>query len=129
VAASGADRRWCASLVCASATAAAVAASALGPPTYVITGWRDEHRTGEDDQLTACLIERARTGRPLDAAATARAVATSQEAEVTLALGPDHVDPRDVELATRVDAFGFAMEAHPHPDGLFLLPQKEPTSL
>jgi 2-phosphosulfolactate phosphatase len=128
VAASAADRRWCASLVCASATAAAVTASALGPPTYVITGWRDERRQGEDDQLTARLIERARTGRPLDAATTAHAVATSREAEVTLALGPDHVDPRDVDLATRVDAFAFAMEAHAHPDGLLLLPHTDPAS-
>ena len=126
VAASAADRRWCASLVCASATAAAVTASALGPPTYVITGWRDEHHPGEDDHLTARLIERARTGRPLDAVATAHAVAASREAEVTLALGPDHTDPRDVDLATRVDAFGFAMEAHPHADGLFLLPHSDP---
>ena len=120
VAAAAAERRWCASLVCASATAAAVTASALGPPTYVITGWRDDERRGEDDLLTARLIERARTGRPLDAATTANAVATSREAEVTLALGPEHVDPRDVELATRVDAFDFAMEARPSPDGLLL---------
>ncbi len=120
MAASAADRRWCASLVCASATAAEVTASRLGPPTYVVTGWRDQHHPGEDDQHTAQLIERARTGQPLDAAGTAAAVAASPEAAVTLALGPGDADPRDIELATLVDAFDFAMEAHRHPDGLLL---------
>jgi hypothetical protein len=33
------------------------------------------------------------------------------------------VDPRDVELATRVDAFDFAMEARRRPGGLELTPQ------
>ena len=126
VAAAAADRRWCASLVCASATAAAVTTSGLGPPTYVITGWRDEHHPGEDDRRTARLIERARTGQHLDAGATAGAVADSAEAAVTLALGPGDVDPHDIELATRVDAFDFAMEAHSHANGLLLLAHPEP---
>ena len=38
VAASGAERLFAASLVCASATARAVEATGLGAPTYVITG-------------------------------------------------------------------------------------------
>ncbi len=49
VAAAAATRLWCAALVTASATARAVAASGLGAPTYVITGWsssaRDPART------------------------------------------------------------------------------------
>jgi 2-phosphosulfolactate phosphatase len=120
VAASSAGRRWCASLVCASATAAAVNDSGLGDPTYVITGWFDDQHLGEDDQQTARLIERVRVGAPVRAEETARAVAGSREAAVTLRLGPGHVDPRDVELATRVDAFGFAMEARRGADGLQL---------
>ena len=94
--------------------------SGLGDPTYVITGWRDEQHPGEDDQQTARLVERVRTGQPIRAEETARAVAGSREAAVTLCLGPGHVDPRDVELATRVDAFGFALEAHRGADGLEL---------
>ena len=66
VAARAAERLFAASLVCASATAAAVEATALGVPTYVITGrFPDKPDGGEDDLLTAQLIERARTGRPL----------------------------------------------------------------
>ena len=112
VAATGAQRRWCASLVCATATARAVTGAALGDPTYVVTGRRDDERQGDDDRLTAELIERVRTGEPPRVEETARAVAGSREAAVTLALGAGHVDPRDVELAVRVDAFDFAMEAH-----------------
>ena len=47
VAARSATRLWCASLVCASATAAAVRASGLGSPTYVITG-NFEDRAGDE---------------------------------------------------------------------------------
>jgi 2-phosphosulfolactate phosphatase len=118
VAAESATRRWCASLVCASATATAVTGSGLGAPDYVITGWFDDDHPGEDDMQTAYLIERVRRGLPMGAAETARAVAGSREAEVTLALGVGHVDPADIELATRVDAFDFAMEAHRTPRGL-----------
>lgn len=122
VAATGAARRWCAGLVCASATAAAVRASGLGAPSYVITGWRDASRPGLDDLETARLIDRAWSGAPLDAAATAEAIVSGDEAAMTLALGAGHVDPRDVELAVRVDAFDFAMEATSGPDGLVLRP-------
>jgi 2-phosphosulfolactate phosphatase len=121
VAAVAAQRRWCASLVCASATAAAVTASGLGDPTYVISGWTGDQRRGEDDRLTAELIERVRTGAPIRAGETAAAVAGSREAAVTRSLGAGHTDPRDIEFATRVDAFGFAMEAHRTPAGLELV--------
>ncbi|WP_375483062.1 2-phosphosulfolactate phosphatase [uncultured Jatrophihabitans sp.] len=120
VAASGAARRWATGLVCATATARAVAAAGLGAPAYVLTGDRGADHPGEDDRLTAELVERVRTGEAIDADRTARAVATSREAEVTLALGPGHVDPRDIELAVRVDAFDFAMEARPTDGGLLL---------
>jgi len=121
VAASSAARRWCASLVCASATAAAVAGSGLGDPTYVISGWRDDEHPGEDDQETARLIERVRTGKPIRARETAKAVAESREAAVTLGLGAGHVDPRDIDLATSIDAFDFAMEARRSANGLELV--------
>jgi 2-phosphosulfolactate phosphatase len=122
VAASAASRLWCASLVVASATAEAVRAAALGAPTYVLTG-RDPARgpeSGSDDRLTAELIERARQGLSLEADRTARAVAASPEAAHTLALGPDSAPPADIELATRVDAFDFAMEAVRTPAGIRL---------
>ena len=112
VAAADADRLWAASLACASATARAVDTAGLGEPTYVITG-RFEDRpdaTGTDDEMTAELIERARQGQPLAAAATSSALLATDEAARTLALGPEHCDPTDIALAATVDAFDFAME-------------------
>jgi 2-phosphosulfolactate phosphatase len=122
LAAESATRLWCASLVCASATARAVESAGLGPPTYVISGRFPDvaAHSGSDDLFTAELIERARVGLPLDAVATANAVATSQEAAHTMALGPPHVDPDDVVYATRVDVFGFAMEVQRDDRGLAL---------
>jgi 2-phosphosulfolactate phosphatase len=122
IAARDATRLWCASLVCASATAAAVNGAGLGAPTYVITGnFPDRPElSGADDLLTAQLIERARTGASLDAATTAEEVATSDEAARTLAAGEGHVHPEDIAYATRVDAFTFAMEVTRTADGLRL---------
>ena len=122
VAAAAADRLWCTGLVTASATAAAVRSSGLGAPTYVLTGRFPDapDRSGDDDRHAAELVERARVGAPLAAAATAQAVASSDEAARTLALGGGDVHPDDIAYATRVDAFAFAMEATRHPDGLRL---------
>ena len=112
VAARSATRLWCASLVCASATAAALRASGLGEPAYVITGNFEDRPelNGADDLATAHLIERARLGHDLDSTGTADFVANSNEAKRTLTLGHGHVDPDDISYATRVDAFDFAME-------------------
>jgi len=122
VAARSAARLWCAGLVNASATAAAVRSADLGAPTYVITGdFPDRPElSGHDDRLTAQLIERARIDAPLEADVTAKMVAASDEAARTLALGGDHVDPEDILYATRVDLFDFAMEAVRTADGLRL---------
>jgi 2-phosphosulfolactate phosphatase len=112
IAARNATRLWCASLVCASATARVVNRSDAGPPTYLITGRFPDAGplSGDDDLATAQLIERARVGAPLDAASTASFVANSDEAIKTMQLGDGHVDPDDISYATRVDAFDFAME-------------------
>ena len=123
VAATRAQRLFAASLVCASATAAAVEATALGTPTYVITGrFPDKPDGGEDDLLTAQLIERARTGRPLQAEATADAVGRSREAFRTRALGDEHMHPDDFAYATAVDRFDFAMEVERVDGGLCIRP-------
>lgn len=112
IASTGAERLWCTGLVTASATARAVAASGLGVPDYVLSGVLPEHgMTGEDDLLTARLVERARRGEPLAAARTAAAVAGSEEAAHTLSLGPEHTPPGDIELCVDVDRWDFAMEA------------------
>lgn len=118
--ATAAGRRWCASLVCATATAAAVNASGLGEPSYVITGWHNAQHSGEDDMQTARLIERSRQGQPLNTERTIAAIVASNQAAVTFGLGPGNADPRDVELAIRVDAFDFAMEAEATAGGIVL---------
>ena len=111
VGAADATRLWAASLVVASATARAVVTAGLGEPAYVITGRFEDHLDGgADDVFTAELIERARTGRPLETVVTAAALLATEEAAKTLALGSEHTDPRDIELAAAVDAFDFAME-------------------
>jgi 2-phosphosulfolactate phosphatase len=121
VAARSATRLWCASLVCASATASAVRTAGLGAPTYVITGWSaSAPGSGADDLATAELIERARCGEALEAGATAHLVATSEEAARTLAIGPGHAHPEDIERAVAVDAFDFTMEVTRGPHGLRL---------
>jgi 2-phosphosulfolactate phosphatase len=112
VAAAATTRLWCASLVCASATAAAVRRAAIGDPTYVITGrvpGRPD-RPGTDDLVTAQHIDALRLGGSPDPSIVAGLVASSDEAGRTLALGWDHVDPEDIEFAIAVDRFAFAME-------------------
>ena len=80
----------------------------------------DPIRTGEDDALTAELIERVRLGLPADSEATSAALLATREASRTLLLGPEHCDPTDIELAANVDAFDFAMEANRTDEGLRL---------
>jgi len=122
LAARSAARVWCASLVCASATARAVVASGLGAPGYVITGRIvDQPEYGDDDQAVASFIEQARQGLALDPDRVAREVAESDEARRTLALGAGHVHPDDIAYATRVDAFDFAMELRHEANGARLV--------
>ena len=106
-----AERLFAASLVCASATVAAIDSTGLGAPTYVITGrCEDTLDDGEEDLLAAKLIERARGGRSLEATAIARAVTGTPSAVRILAMSRDHAHPDDVAYATAVDRFDFAME-------------------
>lgn len=122
VAARSADRLWCASLVCASATARAVTSAGLGVPSYVISGWwadRDDH-PGTDDRFTAAFIDGLRRGERPDPEVVAKQVAATDEATRTLALGAGHVDPRDIDYAVAVDRFDFAMEVTRDADGLRL---------
>jgi 2-phosphosulfolactate phosphatase len=111
IAATCAERLFAASLVCASATAAAIDSTGLGAPTYVITGrCEDTLDDGEEDLLAAKLIERARGGRSLEATAIVRAVTGTPSAVRILAMSRDHAHPDDVAYATAVDRFDFAME-------------------
>ena len=123
VAARSATRMWTASLVCASATAAAVNTSGLGAPTYVITGRFPDRPddSGEEDVLAASFIEGVRRGEPVDPVATADAVPDTDDARHTLLLGPEHVHPDDIDYCVRVDHFDFAMEVERTARGLRLV--------
>ena len=111
IAAKNAERLFAASLVCASATARAVNATALGVPTYVVTGrFPDTPDGGEDDLVTAQLIERARLGEPLAIPATQNAVATSRWAKRMAQMDEGDVHPDDIAYSIDVDRFDFAME-------------------
>ncbi len=122
IAATHADRLWVASLANASATAHAVDAANLGDPSYVITGCFADtpEATGDDDRLAADLIERVRLRQDPDTSRTAAALLATDEARRTLALGADHCDPLDIEFASRVDVFDFAMEVTRDERGLRL---------
>jgi 2-phosphosulfolactate phosphatase len=122
IAAANATRLWCASLVCATATARAINESGLGTPTYVITGrfQNGPPDAGSDDVACADYIEQTRTGLPVDHAACIDRIVNSGEAVRTLLLGEGHVDPDDIVFATRIDAFKFSMEVTRHPMGLCL---------
>ena len=123
VAARSATRMWTASLVCASATAAALNTSGLGAPTYVITGRFPDrpNDSGEEDVLAASFIEGVRRGEPVDPVATADAVRDTDDARHTLLLGPEHVHPDDIDYCVRVDHFDFAMEVERTARGLRLV--------
>ena len=121
LAARDAERLWVASLACASATARAVDAADLGAPTYVITGRFPDR----PDQLG-----RRRHPRPRTRSSGCGAAGPSMprrwppssspptKRRARLMLGPEHCDPSDIEFASRLDAFDFAMEVERTPDGL-----------
>ena len=122
VAARSATMLWAASLVVASATAAATGVGPEREPTYLITGWFTDRpdRPGTDDRLTADYMEGVRRGERPDPREAADRVAASDEATRTLALGPEHVDDRDIEYACDVDRFDFAMPVERSSEGLRL---------
>ncbi|NND75422.1 MAG: 2-phosphosulfolactate phosphatase [Ilumatobacter sp.] len=128
VAAQDATRLWAASLAVASATAAAVRSSDLGEPTYVITGLVDHRpdRAAADDILTAEVIDALRLGESVEPESVSAALLATEEARLTLALGPDHCDPTDIDLASRVDEFDFAMEVERTAAGLRLVRTADP---
>jgi len=91
--------------------------------------FKDQHRgalaiSGDDDRLTAALIERARQSQPLAAERTAAALLTTMDAKRGVTLGPEHLPAIDIELAAEVDEFDLAMEVTAHDRGLRLEPRR-----
>ena len=124
IAAKNADRLFASSLVCASATANAVRNAGFGVPTYVITGrFRESPEGGEDDLVTAQLIERARLGVALAIDATKEAVANSVWAQKIGEMNVNDVHPDDIAYSVDVDRFDFAMEVERVGTRLRLVPR------
>lgn len=114
----GAEPVFAASLVVATATALAV--SGASTVTIVSAGLHGTNPSYEDDR-TGDLIEATLVSSP-DPASVAADVAGCERAE-TLRESP-WSGPRDVEIATDVDRFAFAMEAVKQLDGIVVLERR-----
>lgn len=102
LAASSATRMFCASLVCAQATAAALGTS--DAVTYVLSGRSEQRRAiddADDDLAVAQYIDDARFG-PADSAEAIRRVTRSKAAA---ALRRSGIPETDIDLSVQVDAF------------------------
>jgi len=127
IAATHATRLWCASLVCATATARAINKAAIGAPVYVISGRVPDRpdASGSDDLACAQYIESMRISRTVDPAPTLDRIRNSDAAHRTLRLGEGHSDPEDIIYAARIDIFDFAMEATRTSHGICIRPIRE----
>lgn len=97
------------SLVCAKATVAAIQASDAREICFVITGeWVD--RDGDEDIACADYMEALLQGEPTDPETFARRVRDSDFGRRFLSGTWPHLPPADLELATQVDRFDFAMQ-------------------
>jgi len=104
----GARRLFAASLVCARATAAAIRAAKAREVRFVITGeWVD--RDGDEDIACADYIEALLSGETCDPAAFARRVRDSDFGRRFRSGAWPNLPLADLDLATEVDRFDFAM--------------------
>jgi 2-phosphosulfolactate phosphatase len=119
VAARSAERLYCASFVCAGATAKAIQSGEPADVTFVVTGDRG---TAEEDRACAEYIARLLDG-PADPELflwRAERSPASQRLRGQAAGGSLGVHEDDVEVCLEVDRFGFAMEARDE-DGVLTL--------
>jgi 2-phosphosulfolactate phosphatase len=99
---------YAASLVCARATAKAIAASGTRDVSFVITGeWVD--RDGDEDIACADYIEALLSGRAIDPASYAQRVRGSDFGRRFGAAAWPNLPLADLELCADVDRFDFAM--------------------
>lgn len=101
-------RLYAASLVCARATAAAIAAAGAAEVCFVITGeWVD--RDGDEDIACADYIEALLRGEPSDPDIFAHRVRHSDFGRRFAAGSWPNLPLADLELAEQADLFDFAM--------------------
>lgn len=111
---------YAASLVCARATAAAIQASGAREVCFVITGeWVD--RDGDEDIACADYLEALLRGETADPEHFARRVRNSDFGRRFRSGTWPHLPPADLELATQVDRFDFAMQVE-RANGHLLIP-------
>lgn len=108
IAATGAERRYAASLVTASATARALRASSAERITLVPMGGSGVERTDEDE-LCAMHLRNLLEGRSGDLASVRRLVLAGAEAARYHDPARPHLDPRDLDIALDVDRYDFAI--------------------
>ena len=119
----GAQPLYVASLVVASATAAAV--SDHPEVTIVASGTAGTGEAVEDD-VCASLIESLLLSGRADTAAAGDTVAASARAEYLNSSSFAH--PDDVRLCSTVDRFEFAMSARAQPGAVVVTPNRDPGS-
>ncbi|HMR48616.1 MAG TPA: 2-phosphosulfolactate phosphatase [Arachnia sp.] len=112
VAARNAEHVYCASFVCASATAAAVAGLSPDAVTFVVSGGHD----ADEDRACADYIARCLSGERPDAAPyleRARNSEAARDLRDGVARGYAGVTEDDVPLCLELDRFDFAMRTTP----------------
>lgn len=107
VRATKADTLFAASLVCAEATAKAIAAENPDQVTFIITG-RD-HRDGEEDQAAADWIAARLQGEQPDPDHAVARVTESDAGNTFTDPDNHHFDLGDLKMATKIDAVDLAM--------------------
>ncbi len=112
---------YVASLVVATATAAAVASHDEVTIVASGVGGRD---IAAEDEICANLIANQLMGADADPAAAGDAVATHRRAQALRTATFTH--PDDVRLCTMVDRFGFAMQASPQDGVVLVTPTADP---
>jgi 2-phosphosulfolactate phosphatase len=120
VAAQRAAMLFCASFVCAGATADLVRASGQDEVHFVVTG--EEGNADEDlacAEYIAALIEEPRT-RPEPFTSRVPTSNAGRRVQASGDLGSPAADPRDVAMCMQANLFGFAMQAS-REDGLLVL--------
>jgi 2-phosphosulfolactate phosphatase len=134
-----ADRLLAASLVCATATAAAIAAEVATSPaaairklapdslTFVITGHGPDHY-GDEDAACADWIEAVLTGKRPDVHPFIRRVYDSPSGKVFADPSRPEYPAADLDFCAQVDRFDFAMQVR-RQDGLLVMEPFYPETL
>ena len=124
-AAQGADRLYCASLVNASATAAAVGMSRPERVTLVAMGAWGRTRSDEDEQC-ALYLRNCLQGRRPDPDAVRQLVRVGHEAQKYDDPAQPQFHPQDKDLALHIDRYAFAIPVSRENGLLVARPQPRP---